>query len=135
GALQPSVETALFWLLQANVALVLFNLIPAFPLDGGRMLRALLAMVTDYQRATRIATLVGQAIALVLGLLGILSGNLLLTLVAVFIFFGAGQENIQGQARAVLRTRRVGHAYNKYALTLEVGDRVSKVVDYILTSY
>jgi Zn-dependent protease/predicted transcriptional regulator len=135
GALQPSLETALFWLLQANVALVLFNLIPAFPLDGGRMVRALIAMVTDYRRATRIATLIGQALAIVLAVFGILSGNLLLTLVAVFIFVGAGQENTQGQARAVLRTLRVGDAYNKYALTLEVGDRVSKAVDYILTSY
>ncbi|MBK9712634.1 MAG: site-2 protease family protein [Kouleothrix sp.] len=131
----PSFELLLSWLLAANVGLVLFNLIPAFPLDGGRMLRAVLAMFTGNQRATRIAAVIGQVIAVGLAVYGFASGNILLALVAVFVFFGAGQESAQGQARTVLETRRVGDAYNKYALTLAIGDRVSKVADYILTSY
>lgn len=131
----PSLQGLLLWLLQANIMLVLFNLIPAFPLDGGRMLRAALAMVLGFRRATRIATSLGQGIAVLLGIFGILSGNFLLALVAVFIFFGAGQENAEGQARTMLTTMRVGDAYNRHALTLQIGDRVSKVVDYILTSY
>jgi Zn-dependent protease/predicted transcriptional regulator len=131
----PSIQGLTFWLLQANVMLVLFNLIPAFPLDGGRILRAVLAMIIGFRRATRIATFLGQSIAIVLGILGIISGNFLLALVAVFIFLGAGQENAEGQARTMLDTMRVGDAYNRHALTLEIGDRVSKVVDYILTSY
>lgn len=131
----PSLTTLVLWLLQANVILVLFNLIPAFPLDGGRMLRAVLAMFLPMQRATRIATLIGQAIALVFGVYGVTSGNFSLVLVAIFVFFGAGQENAEGQARTMLITRRVGDAYNRYALSLDIGDRVSKVVDYILTSY
>lgn len=131
----PGVGTFLVWLLAANVSLVVFNLIPAFPLDGGRMLRALLAMATDYARATRIAALVGQGIAIVLGVIGVATGNFILALIAVFIFFGAGMESFQAQARTVLDTLKVGHAYNKYALTLVPGDRVSRVVDYILTSY
>jgi CBS domain-containing protein len=53
----------------------------------------------------------------------------------VFIFFGAGQENAEAQARTMLTTQRVGDAYNKHALTLAVGDRVGKVIDYMLTSY
>lgn len=133
--LEPSFETLLFWLLGANVMLVLFNLIPAFPLDGGRMLRALLAMGMGMPRATRIAAAIGQVLAIGLGVFGALTGNIILILIAVFIFFGAGQENAQGQARTVLTTLRVGDAYNKHALTLVIGDRVSKVVDYILTSY
>lgn len=133
--LAPSIPTLLLWLLAANIALVLFNLIPAFPLDGGRMFRAILAMVMGFRRATRIAANVGQLFAIVLGVLGVLGGNLLLVLVAVFIFFGAGQELAEGQARAVLTTLRVGDAYNKYALRLSIGDRVSRVVDYLLTSY
>ena len=112
-----------------------FNLIPAFPLDGGRMLRAVLAMATDYARATRIAAAIGQAAAIGLGILGVLTGNFILALIAVFIFFGAGMESFQAQARTVFHTLRVGDAYNKYALTLSPGDRVSIVVDYILTSY
>jgi len=63
------------------------------------------------------------------------SGNFILVLVAVFIFFGAGQGNAQATSKAVLTTLKVGDAYNKHALTLQIGDRVSKVVDYILTSY
>ena len=131
----PSLSAMLIWLLQANVMLVLFNLIPAFPLDGGRMLRATLAMFLSYQRATRIATLIGQAIAILLGILGVASGNFALILVAIFVFLGAGQEHIEGQARTMLETKQVGDAYNRHALTLDIGDRVSRVVDYILTSY
>ncbi len=131
----PGLDTFLFWLLAANVSLVVFNLIPAFPLDGGRILRALLAMVTDYARATAIAATIGQLAAVVLGVLGVLSGNFVLAIIAVFIFFGAGVESFQAKAKTVLHTLRVGDAYNKYALTLIPADRVSRVVDYILTSY
>ena len=131
----PSISAMLVWLLQANIMLVLFNLIPAFPLDGGRMLRATLAMFLSYQRATRIATTIGQGIAILLGILGVTSGNFALVLVAVFVFFRAGQEHVEGQARTILQTKRVGDAYNRHALTLDIGDRVSRVVDYILTSY
>lgn len=131
----PSIQGLTLWLLQANILLVLFNMIPAFPLDGGRILRSVLAMVIGFRRATRIATFLGQGIAVVMGILGIISGNFLLALVAVFIFLGAGQENAEGQARTMLDTMRVGDAYNRHALTLDIGDRVSKVVDYILTSY
>jgi Zn-dependent protease len=131
----PSLATLAYWLLEANISLVLFNLIPAFPLDGGRVLRALLAFRMDFARATRIATGIGQAQAVVLGTFGVVTGNLLLMLVAVFIFFGAGQEQAAGQARGVLATWRAGDAYNKHALSLAIGDRVSTVVDYLLTSY
>jgi len=131
----PSLSTAFLWLLAANVSLVVFNLIPAFPLDGGRILRALLAMFMGYPKATRVAVATGQFIAIALGLYSVLNGHFLLTLVAVFIFFGAGQETAEAEAKTVLDTLRVGDAYNKNALTLAVGDRVSRVVDYILTSY
>jgi Zn-dependent protease len=133
--LQPSLTTLLFVLIAANVSLVFFNLIPAFPMDGGRILRAILAYFIEYSLATRIATFIGQGLSFVLGLLGVLSGNIVLVLVAVFVFFGADQERTETQVRTVLRTLRVGDAYNKHALTLAVGDRASKVTDYILTSY
>jgi Zn-dependent protease/CBS domain-containing protein len=133
--LTPSFSTLLLWLLAANVSLVVFNLIPAFPLDGGRVLRAILAMLMSFRRATQISAVVGQLIAVAMGWFGIVSGNLVLVLVAVFIFFGANQENAESQAQRVLVTLKVGDAYNKHALTLEIGDRVSKVVGYILTSY
>lgn len=78
-------------LMNANIALVLFNLLPAFPMDGGRMLRAGLAMRMDYARATRIAAAMGQAFALLLGAMGLLV-NPLLVLIAVVVYVGAGQE-------------------------------------------
>jgi CBS domain-containing protein len=131
----PSPATFVFWLLAANITLVAFNLIPAFPLDGGRMLRAVLAMFTNYARATKIAATIGQAIAVVLGVLGVFSGNFILAIIAVFIFFGAGMESFQAQAKTVLTTLRIGDAYNKHAIKLVPADRVSRVVDYILTSY
>lgn len=131
----PSLATLWGWLFVANVALAAFNMIPAFPMDGGRVLRAALAMKIGFSRATRIATGVGQAIAFAFGLLGVLSGNLFLVVIALFVFMGAGQERAEEQARTVLTTLRVGDAYNKHALTLAPGDHVSKVVDYILTSY
>jgi Zn-dependent protease len=132
----PSWQTMLLWLLAANVSLVIFNLIPAFPLDGGRIFRALLAMGIGYPKATRVASVVGQVAAVGLGIWGLTSGNVLLILVAVFIFIGAGQEAaVPPNATGVLKTMRVGDAYNKHALQLQIGDRVSKAVDYILTSY
>ena len=131
----PSLSTLLVWLISANLSLVIFNLIPAFPLDGGRVLRALLAMGLGYPRATAIASGIGQIAAVILGLVGVLSGNFILVLVAIFIFTGAGQEGSEAQARTVLDTLRVRDAYNRHAISLEIGDRMSKVVGHILTSY
>jgi Zn-dependent protease/predicted transcriptional regulator len=134
-ALPPSSRAAVVWLIGANVLLALFNMIPAFPMDGGRVLRALLALVIGPRRATAAATAIGQLIAIALGLLGVFTGNILLALVALFIFLGAGQEHMEERARVVLGTLKVGDAYNKYAITLAPGDLVSRVVDYLLTSY
>ena len=79
-------------LYRINVVLLVFNLIPAFPMDGGRVLRALLSRRIGAVRATRIAAGVGQAAAFGLGFLGISTGNLILVLIAFFIFLGAGAE-------------------------------------------
>lgn len=131
----PSGATMLAWLIAANVSLAVFNLIPAFPMDGGRVLRAILWYLMGFSKATRVASLAGQLIAMGLGIWSMVNGHLLLTLIAIFIFLGAGQEWAAERARAVLTTLRVGDAYNKHALTLSPGDRVSTVVHLLLTSY
>lgn len=93
----------------ANVSLVVFNLIPAFPMDGGRVLRAVLAARLGYVQATQVAAGIGQVIAVGLGFLG-LFGNPLLILVAVFVFLAASGEAGFVQARDLTRGRRASDA-------------------------
>jgi Zn-dependent protease/predicted transcriptional regulator len=131
----PSPATMFAWLIAANVTLAIFNLIPAFPMDGGRVVRALLWFFLGFSKATRIASVLGQLIALAIGIWSLLVGHLVLTFIAAFVFLGAGQEWAMERARAVLNTLRVGDAYNKHALTLSPGDRVSTVVNLLLTGY
>src|SRR5918999_1389957 len=100
----------LAYLTLANVGLVLFNAIPAFPLDGGRVLRALLALRLDYRRATRIAVAVGQGLALLLGLLGFASGDYFLIAIALFVWFGASAEGHHVAVEDVLGGATVGQA-------------------------
>jgi Zn-dependent protease len=135
GGRGPSIGWMFRWLLSANIALVVFNMIPAFPLDGGRVLRALLAMKLPYARATSVAAAIGQFFALLLGTYGLITHAWLLALVALFIFFGAGAEQVEGRARAVLSGHRVGEAYNKRAVTLAQHEPLHTVIDHILTSY
>jgi Zn-dependent protease/predicted transcriptional regulator len=78
-------------LVAVNIMLVLFNLIPAFPMDGGRVLRSLLAMFLPYSRATHIAATIGQALAFVFGFVGLFT-NPMLIFIAFFIFLGAQAE-------------------------------------------
>ena len=76
-----------------NLLLVVFNMIPAFPMDGGRVLRAALALRMDRVRATRLAARGGQVIAFFFGLWGLISGSPILILIAVFVFMAAGAES------------------------------------------
>jgi Zn-dependent protease len=86
-------------LLTVNLALVAFNLLPAFPMDGGRVLRALLARRFGQVRATEVAAKIGRAMALLFGILGLV-WNPMLILIAVFVWFGAGQEAEASRRRA-----------------------------------
>jgi len=86
-----------------NLILAVFNLVPAFPMDGGRVLRAVLSMFTDRVRATRIAAGAGQFVAFLMALIGLMSGNLMLVLIAGFIFIAAGGESADVAMRDVAR--------------------------------
>ncbi len=86
-----------------NLLLAAFNMIPAFPMDGGRVFRALLCMKMERAKATRIAALGGQIVAVGLGFLGLTSGNPILVLIAVFVFIAANSENQDVALRSVAR--------------------------------
>ena len=86
----------------ANIVLFVFNLVPAFPMDGGRVLRALFALTMSYNNATRMAASVGQAIAILFAVLGLM-GNPLLILIALFIFLAASGEAHEVESRFLTR--------------------------------
>ena len=93
-------RSLLVQLAYANLMLLAFNLLPVFPMDGGRVLRALLSSRLGHARGTRIAAAVGQAAAIVLGLTALFAGNIILVLIAIFIYFAAGAEAGLAQMRA-----------------------------------
>ena len=95
-------------LITVNVALFVFNLIPAFPMDGGRIFRALLAMRIGRVRATRAASLVGQGLAVLFVVFGLMWGQFTLTLIGVFVFTTARAENSMVQIDHVLRSHTAG---------------------------
>lgn len=119
----------LFWV---NVTLVVFNLIPAFPMDGGRVLRALLGYRLGHRRATEIAAQVGQVVAFGLGLWGLLSGAPLLVFVALFVWLGAGAESQAVQMRELSRGIIAADAaitrFETLDVTASIGDAVEKLL-------
>ncbi len=86
------VRFAFFYLAQVNLALAVFNLLPAFPMDGGRILRAVLALFVKRVTATRVAAGIGQLVAVLFLVAGFASGNFMLGIIAVVVFFGARAE-------------------------------------------
>lgn len=126
-------ESFIEQLFTINVMLVLFNLIPAFPMDGGRVLRALLASRIDYAKATTYAARIGQAIAVVFAIAGFFVSPLLI-LTAVFIFFGAQGETQMAQQRSKLRGFTVGHAMRTNIRALAPYEWLSSAVDSIMST-
>ena len=118
-------------LMTVNISLVLFNLIPAFPMDGGRVLRALLAMRMDYVKATQIAANIGQGMALLFGLIG-LFGNAMLLFIAFFIWIGASQESSATQMKNAISGIPVGRAMLTDYKSLSPRDPLSCMAQLIL---
>jgi Zn-dependent protease len=118
-------------LMTVNVSLVLFNLIPAFPMDGGRVLRALLALRMDYVRATQIAANIGQGLAFLLGLFGLFNNPFLL-FIAFFVWIGASQEASMVQMRNSISGIPVTNAMQTRFDILSPADRLDRVVNLIL---
>lgn len=124
----------LAYLTSTNIILGLFNLVPAFPMDGGRVLRALLAKKMNYAKATKIAAQIGQGFAFLMGLWGFMSGSWTLVLIAVFVWMGAGQESQGAQVKHTLGGTTVGQAMTRSPHTLRVNDSLSKAVELTLST-
>jgi Zn-dependent protease len=119
-------------LLELNAGVLVFNLIPAFPLDGGRVLRAVLAMRLGLARATRIAGTIGQLFAVGLGIWGVTQQAPLIMLVAFFIFLGAGSEATAVATRLAGRGLQVSQMMVTDFRTIPVHATLSQAADLLL---
>jgi Zn-dependent protease/predicted transcriptional regulator len=137
GVDRPMAETAMRGgivesLFLVNVVMVIFNMVPAFPMDGGRVLRALLALRVSYARATQIASLIGQGIALLFGLLGLFTNNVALMFIALFVFLAASEERAIVQTRASLTGLPVRAAMVTDFHALDVRDPLQRAVELLM---
>lgn len=131
----PGLFNLLVFLISTNLLLALFNLLPAFPLDGGRLLRALLAYVQPYPQATQVAVAVGRLLAVLMAVFGIFTGAIGLLLIAFFVYVGGSAELEAVSSRAVLRRFRAGDALTHNAVALYTSERLERATQLIMNSY
>ncbi|MGC4118283.1 MAG: site-2 protease family protein [Myxococcales bacterium] len=124
----PDLRFALTYLAVMNLALALFNLIPAFPMDGGRILRAVLALVTNRVRATRIASWVGQGFAVLFFGAGLYTLNWVLLLIGLLVIAGARTEFEMVKSGSALEGLVVAQAMERFAPTVEADDSLGQVL-------
>jgi Zn-dependent protease/CBS domain-containing protein len=115
-----------------NVWLVLFNLIPAFPMDGGRVLRALLAFRMGRRQATDLAARIGQGLAFAFGFWGLMSGNVLLMFIAIFVYLAAAGEAGDVDMREATRRVPVDRAMVRVFETLGANATVDDAAEALL---
>jgi len=124
-----SLKTFLAGLIGVNIMLAVFNLVPAFPMDGGRVLRAILAMKLDYVKATSVAVFIGQAVAMFLIFFGIFF-NFWLTLIGLFLYIGAGSERQHVILRSFLHQVPVSEAMTTEFQSLRADEPVSRALEH-----
>ena len=132
GGGPADVRFGLYYLAQINVALGAFNLLPAFPLDGGRVLRSVLAQRFGRLRATQIAATVGKVLAASLALWAIFGGGFWLLIVALFIFVGGDAESRALSMREVMRGLRVADLYTPRVAFVDAGATVADAATAML---
>ena len=120
-------------LLVMNVILLVFNLIPAFPMDGGRVLRALLASKLGFVKATRIAASIGQGLAIPAGIYGLFKPEPMLVLIALFVFLGAATEAAAVETRIAGEGIRIEQMMVTRFETIPIHARLRLAVDLLLS--
>ncbi len=128
----PHVVAYLYWL---NIMLAVFNLLPAFPMDGGRILRALLARVMTLQKATRIAVSFGYFFIFLFALWGLKSGNIWLLIIAFFVYISASQEASHVEITETLKRFKVRDILPNEYLSVSPDTRLSKILEMIFHSH
>jgi len=128
----PLTIAYVYWI---NLILAIFNLMPAFPMDGGRVLRAILAVKIGYQKATKIAVNFGHVFALFFAYLGITRFNLILIAIAIFIYMAASSEELQVDIKETLKKFRVRDILPKDFFTITSDATLAKVLELIFHSH
>lgn len=122
-------------LLAINIVLVVFNMLPAFPMDGGRVLRALLATRMKHARATQIAAAIGQGVAVLLGIVGLFGGNPFLLFIALFVFSGARAEASVAACKQKAEETRVAAVMQPTGPVLAPGMTVAQAAGLAMTGH
>jgi Zn-dependent protease/predicted transcriptional regulator len=141
GQVTPETQAALLRttflerIMFVNLFLVGFNLLPAFPMDGGRVLRSLLALRMDFARATQVAAGIGQFMALGFGFVGVAKGMPTLFIIAFFVWFGASQETGLAQVRSVIGGLPVSRAMLTEFHVLSPFEPLSRAVEFTLAGW
>ena len=131
--LQPTDANALARLAFANLLLAGFNLLPAFPMDGGRILRALLSYIRPEDQATRMAAWMGRMLAISMGLYGLLAPQFMLVFFAFFIYLGAAQESAAAMGRSLTHGIPVRVAMITQFHTLVHGNTIRDAASLLLS--
>ncbi len=133
GLTTPSTRSLLVLLFYGNLLLAAFNMLPALPMDGGRVLRALLSFFVGQVRATNIAAALAQVLAVGLAIFGF-QYEPFLVFVAALVFMGAGQERSTARTNVLLAELHAGEVCDPHAVTFAPGDSVGGAVDQVLRS-
>jgi Zn-dependent protease len=123
------------WIPWINIFLAAFNLLPAFPMDGGRLLRSILATRIDYRKATKIAVNIGHVFAIFFGYIGFVHRHPLLILIAIFIYMAASAEESHVNLKETLKGFKVKDVLSPEFLTLNRDTPVSKVLELVFHTH
>jgi Zn-dependent protease len=132
--LEPNGKSAIALLLYGNMLLSVINLLPAFPMDGGRILRALLSYVRPEEEATRTAAWMGRMLAISMGLYGLLDKEFILVFFALFIYLGAAQESVAALGRTLAHGIPIRAAMITEFHTLDHGSTVRDAANLLLST-